>query len=179
MFGQKMTHRQISRPRSVFPFETGQRSLQRKHVSFVRPHPPFERGGVHLLDGCLALPVHDVDPSGNRLHERAPDLGKALLKSACAPILCALLDLVRSEEKFRLRAGESARGRVLLPMRNPYEATVLELIREAVMDDPPPLRESVRNLLQLDFDTLLVGDGEPILEGAKVKLKELVESFPA
>ncbi len=53
------------------------------------------------------------------------------------------------------------------------------LLREAVMDDPPQLRESVRNLLELDFDTLLVGDGEPILEGAKVRLKELVESFPA
>ena len=53
------------------------------------------------------------------------------------------------------------------------------LLREAVMDDPPRLRESVRNLLELDFDTLLVGDGEPILEGAKVRLKELVESFPA
>jgi len=47
------------------------------------------------------------------------------------------------------------------------------------MDDPLQLRESVRNLLDLDFDTLLVGDGEPILEGAKVKLEELVEKFLA
>ena len=53
------------------------------------------------------------------------------------------------------------------------------LLREAVMDDPLQLRESVRNLLDLDFDTLLVGDGEPILEGAKVKLEELVERFHA
>jgi glyoxylase-like metal-dependent hydrolase (beta-lactamase superfamily II) len=53
------------------------------------------------------------------------------------------------------------------------------LLREAIMDDPPQLRESVHNLLDLDFDTLLVGDGEPILQGAKVSLKELVESFPA
>jgi glyoxylase-like metal-dependent hydrolase (beta-lactamase superfamily II) len=53
------------------------------------------------------------------------------------------------------------------------------LLREAVMDDPLQLRESVRNLLDLDFDTLLVGDGEPILEGAKVKLEELVEKFLA
>ena len=53
------------------------------------------------------------------------------------------------------------------------------LLREAVMDDPLQLRESVRNLLDLDFDTLLVGDGEPILEGAKVKLEELVERFLA
>jgi hypothetical protein len=47
------------------------------------------------------------------------------------------------------------------------------------MDDPLQLRESVRNLLDLDFDTLLVGDGEPILEGAKLKLEELVERFHA
>ncbi len=51
------------------------------------------------------------------------------------------------------------------------------LLREAVMDDPLQLRESVRNLL--DLDTLLVGDGEPILEGAKVRLEELVERFHA
>jgi hypothetical protein len=32
-------------------------------------------------------------------------------------------------------------------------------------------------LLALDFDTLLVGDGEPILSGAGRKLRELVETF--
>ncbi len=32
-------------------------------------------------------------------------------------------------------------------------------------------------LLDLDFDTLLVGDGEPILSGAKDRLRELVTSF--
>ena len=53
------------------------------------------------------------------------------------------------------------------------------LLGEAVIDDPPRLRESLRNLLELDYDTLLVGDGEPILEGAKARLEELVESFPA
>ena len=53
------------------------------------------------------------------------------------------------------------------------------LLREAVMDDPAGLKASVRKLLELDFDTLLVGDGEAILEGAKQRLEELVESFPA
>ncbi len=52
------------------------------------------------------------------------------------------------------------------------------LLREAVMDDPAGLKESVRKLLELDFDTLLVGDGEALLEGAKQRLEELVESFP-
>lgn len=52
------------------------------------------------------------------------------------------------------------------------------LLREAVMDDPPRLRGSVRGLLDLDFDTLLVGDGVPILQDAKARLGELAESFP-
>ena len=52
------------------------------------------------------------------------------------------------------------------------------LLREQVMDDPLRLRESVRGLLSLDFDTLLVGDGKPILQGAKDRLRELVDSFP-
>jgi glyoxylase-like metal-dependent hydrolase (beta-lactamase superfamily II) len=52
------------------------------------------------------------------------------------------------------------------------------LLKEAVMDDPVHLRESVRRLLDLDFDTLLTGDGRPIVQGAKARLQELVESFP-
>ena len=52
------------------------------------------------------------------------------------------------------------------------------LLPEKVMDDPPRLRSSVRGLLTLDFDVLLPGDGEPILQGAKERLRELVESFP-
>ena len=51
------------------------------------------------------------------------------------------------------------------------------LLREQVMDDPPRLRDSVRGLLALDFDILLVGDGEPILGGAARKLRDLVETF--
>lgn len=52
------------------------------------------------------------------------------------------------------------------------------LLPEKVIDDPPCLRASVRGLLALDFDTLLPGDGEPILQGAKERLRELVETFP-
>ena len=50
-------------------------------------------------------------------------------------------------------------------------------LSETVLDDPTELRGSVRQLLDIDFDTLLVGDGEPILKNAKSKLEELVESF--
>ncbi len=46
------------------------------------------------------------------------------------------------------------------------------------MDELPRLRDSIRALLDLDFDTLLVGDGVSILEGAKDRLRALVDSFP-
>jgi hypothetical protein len=49
---------------------------------------------------------------------------------------------------------------------------------DKVVDDPALLRESVRGLLALDFDILLVGDGDPILQSAKDRLRELVDSFP-
>ncbi|HIN22457.1 MAG TPA: hypothetical protein EYM71_11615 [Rhodospirillales bacterium] len=51
------------------------------------------------------------------------------------------------------------------------------LLPERVMDDPARLRSSVRRLLDLDFDILLVGDGESILRDAKAQLKELVDTF--
>ena len=52
------------------------------------------------------------------------------------------------------------------------------LLREQVIDDLPRLRQSLRNLLELDFDALLFGDGVPILHDAKARLAELVETFP-
>jgi glyoxylase-like metal-dependent hydrolase (beta-lactamase superfamily II) len=53
-----------------------------------------------------------------------------------------------------------------------------KLLPEKVIDDPARLRESVRSLLSLDFDILLPGDGTPILQGAKERLRELVNIFP-
>jgi len=52
------------------------------------------------------------------------------------------------------------------------------LLPERVMEDPARLRSSVRKLLNLDFNILLVGDGESILQNAKARLEELVETFP-
>jgi hypothetical protein len=46
------------------------------------------------------------------------------------------------------------------------------------MDDPARLRQSVRKLLDLEFDTMFFGDGASILHDAKMRLKELVDSFP-
>lgn len=51
------------------------------------------------------------------------------------------------------------------------------LLRDKVMDDPPRLRASVGSLLDLDFDTLLFGDGVPIVGGARERLQELVATF--
>jgi glyoxylase-like metal-dependent hydrolase (beta-lactamase superfamily II) len=53
-----------------------------------------------------------------------------------------------------------------------------KLLPDKVVDDPPRLRDSARQLLALDFDILLVGDGVPILSGAKDRLRELVATFP-
>jgi glyoxylase-like metal-dependent hydrolase (beta-lactamase superfamily II) len=55
----------------------------------------------------------------------------------------------------------------------------LSLLGERVMDDPAQLRASVRRLLELDFDAMLVGDGASIASGAHARLAELVASFPA
>jgi glyoxylase-like metal-dependent hydrolase (beta-lactamase superfamily II) len=52
-----------------------------------------------------------------------------------------------------------------------------KLLPDKVVDDPPRLRDSARGLLALDFDILLVGDGVPILQSAKERLRELVDSF--
>lgn len=51
------------------------------------------------------------------------------------------------------------------------------LLPDKVLDDPPGLRASIRHLLDLDFDTLLVGDGESILTGGRDRLRQLVATF--
>jgi glyoxylase-like metal-dependent hydrolase (beta-lactamase superfamily II) len=51
------------------------------------------------------------------------------------------------------------------------------VLRDKVMDDPAQLRASVRRLLDLDFDILLVGDGVPILSDAKQRLRDLVATW--
>jgi glyoxylase-like metal-dependent hydrolase (beta-lactamase superfamily II) len=53
----------------------------------------------------------------------------------------------------------------------------LALLREAVMDDPPRLRASVRALAALDLEVILLGDGASILDAAGARLRELVDTF--
>ena len=51
------------------------------------------------------------------------------------------------------------------------------LLPERVMDDPARLRGSLRRFLELDFESLLFGDGQSILRHAKARLEELIETF--
>ena len=53
----------------------------------------------------------------------------------------------------------------------------LSLLRDKVMDDPARLRRSVAQLLSLDFDAIVMGDGVSIPTEAHARLKELVDSF--
>ena len=59
-----------------------------------------------------------------------------------------------------------------------HPAGRLSLLPDPVIDDPPGLRSSVRRLLALDFDALIVGDGVSIPSGAHQALQELVRSLP-
>jgi glyoxylase-like metal-dependent hydrolase (beta-lactamase superfamily II) len=47
------------------------------------------------------------------------------------------------------------------------------LLPDKVIDDKPALIQSLRRLAQLDFDTLLVGDGAPVLQGGRAALERL------
>ena len=51
------------------------------------------------------------------------------------------------------------------------------ILPDRLLDDPARLRRSVRGFLDLDFEIMLVGDGEPILNDAKARLAELVDGF--
>lgn len=53
----------------------------------------------------------------------------------------------------------------------------LSLLPDRVMDDPAQLRQSVRGLMELEFDVVIVGDGVSILVGAREQLRELVGGF--
>jgi glyoxylase-like metal-dependent hydrolase (beta-lactamase superfamily II) len=59
-----------------------------------------------------------------------------------------------------------------------HPAGRLTLLPDKVVDDPAQLRASVRRLLELDFDTLVVGDGVSIPSGAHAALEDLVRTLP-
>lgn len=55
----------------------------------------------------------------------------------------------------------------------------LALLPAAVIDAPDELARSLARLGELDFDTLLVGDGHCILDGARAALRALVAAIAA
>jgi glyoxylase-like metal-dependent hydrolase (beta-lactamase superfamily II) len=55
----------------------------------------------------------------------------------------------------------------------------LSLLPDRVVDDPARLRASVRGLLALEFDAIIVGDGVWIPSGAYQALEQLVRSLPS
>lgn len=55
----------------------------------------------------------------------------------------------------------------------------LKLIPEAKLDDPKLLRKSLQRLRELDFDALLVADGDPILRGAKSRVVAFLDGLEA
>jgi glyoxylase-like metal-dependent hydrolase (beta-lactamase superfamily II) len=54
----------------------------------------------------------------------------------------------------------------------------LSVLPERVMDDPAGLRDSVRGLLALDLETVVVGDGVSVTSNAKKELEKLVAKLP-
>jgi len=52
----------------------------------------------------------------------------------------------------------------------------LGLIPEHKLDDPSKLKQSLRKLLDYDFDVLLLCDGQPVLSGGKVKVAEFLNT---
>ena len=55
----------------------------------------------------------------------------------------------------------------------------LSLLPVEKIDNLDELKESLSDLLSVDFDAVLTGDGEPILTGGKAALQALVDSFAA
>ena len=124
----------------------------------------------------------------NRNHLR--DRGAVVARWGTPTALhAAEIDEAGLQPERALRGGDVVRGlRVVeLPGKSPGEIGLywperrLLLLGDALIapygalktvpldkqDDPARLRSSLRTLLALDFDVLLVGDGDPILRGAK------------
>jgi glyoxylase-like metal-dependent hydrolase (beta-lactamase superfamily II) len=53
----------------------------------------------------------------------------------------------------------------------------LGLIPEPKLDDPRKLKQSLRKLLDYDFDVLLLCDGQPLLSGGKQKVAEFLSTL--
>lgn len=82
----------------------------------------------------------------------------------------ALLD----EERSLLLAGDSFNTD---PTHGPMESPGVGTMDDAYNIDPKQHRESIKKLARLEFEAAIVGHGEPILQGAGQKLKELARTL--
>lgn len=71
----------------------------------------------------------------------------------------------------------AARGLLIIGDALISPAGALKLIPEAKLDDPVLLRSSLEKLRQLEFDVLLLADGEPILRDARRKVDEFLRTL--
>ena len=139
----------------------------------------------------------------NRNHVRRADLVRA---RTGAPVLIHPADAAHARAQGATIDGELQPGGqvgpftvVAVPGKSPGEVALycprrrllivgdavvgtppgqLALLREQVMDDPVRLRASVRALATLAVETLLTGDGTPVLLDAGARLGDLVATFP-
>jgi glyoxylase-like metal-dependent hydrolase (beta-lactamase superfamily II) len=165
----------------------------------IDPVPPGDDGLETLAGESVA-----VIALTNRNHVRAADAVRA---RTGARVLIHAADAAYARAQGATIDGELAPGKrvgplvvVGVPGKSPGEVAfhwperrilivgdaiignppgACAFLREKVMDDPPRLRASVRDLLALDFDVLLVGDGTSIIGGAKERVAALCASVPS
>lgn len=94
-------------------------------------------------------------------------------------VLLGALEVVHLPGKSPGEVGLHWRKRAVLMLGDALIAPFgrLKLIPEAKLDDPPLLRKSLRKLEALEFDTLLLADGDPLLSGAKARVNGFLASL--
>ena len=157
--------------------------------------PPLPAGGWDDLDALA--PIAGVYVT-NRNHSRAAE---ACAERYSAPVRIHELDAERAEARAgeTVRGGETVGGQVVLvhvPGKSPGEVALhvpgrrALIVGDAVIgvpdgqlstypddkvDDRSQLGRSAARLLELDFESLLLCDGAPVITGGREKLRRFVE----
>lgn len=152
--------------------------------------PPLSEDDQAYLNGLGAWPELIVVTNRNHVRDRDFFLSRGPVPTAMHE---AEVGQAGIEVQERLKDGDSLPGGlkvVHLPGKSPGEIAlhweargvlivgdaliapngVLKLIPEAKLDDPRKLRKSLQKLGGMDYQTLLLADGDPILRGAKAQV---------